>query len=138
MSEVHAVGYEWHNFVGVAGLCQGRLGSREGSICGLAKDAFVHSDKARPEWMKENPLSNDSAINSALDTQIGGDHYKKMPIQPLEFIIKNGLNFCQGSVIKYVTRYKDKNGIEDLKKARHYIDVMIEMEEQAEANNETK
>ena len=66
---------------------------------------------------------------SQFDIQVGGDHYKKMPIQPLEFIAKNGLDFFQGCVIKYVIRYRDKNGIEDLKKARHFIDMMIEMME---------
>jgi hypothetical protein len=66
---------------------------------------------------------------SQFDSQVGGEHYKKMPIQPLEFIVKNGLDFFQGNVLKYIIRYKDKNGVEDLKKARHYIDMMIELEE---------
>lgn len=66
---------------------------------------------------------------SALDTQVGGSHYKNMTIQPVEFIEKNNLGFCVGNIIKYVCRYKDKNGIEDLKKARHYIDLLIEIEE---------
>lgn len=66
--------------------------------------------------------------NKALDVQVGGGHYKDMVIQPIEFTHKNNLNFCQGNVIKYVTRYKAKNGLEDLKKARHYIDMLIELE----------
>ena len=66
---------------------------------------------------------------SALNTQVGGSHYKNMTIQPVEFIEKNNLGFCVGNIIKYVCRYKDKNGIEDLKKARHYIDLLIEIEE---------
>lgn len=70
---------------------------------------------------------------SHFDTQVGGDHYKKMPIQPLEFIAKNGLDFFQGCVLKYILRYKDKDGVQDLKKARHFIDMMIEMTEQNEA-----
>lgn len=65
----------------------------------------------------------------ALDTQVGGSHYKNMTIQPVEFIERNNLGFCVGNIIKYVCRYKDKNGIEDLKKARHYIDLLIEIEE---------
>ena len=63
-----------------------------------------------------------------LDIQIGGGHYKTMGIQPIEFIMKNNLNFCQGNVIKYICRYKDKNGIEDLKKAIHYINLLIQLE----------
>ena len=66
---------------------------------------------------------------SALNTQVGGSHYKNMTIQPVEFIERNNLGFCVGNIIKYVCRYKDKNGIEDLKKARHYIDLLIDMEE---------
>lgn len=64
----------------------------------------------------------------ASEIQEGGGHYKKYPIQPTEFIHKNGLSFIQGNVIKYLMRYKDKNGIEDLKKAKHYIDLLIEFE----------
>lgn len=65
---------------------------------------------------------------SALERQEGGDHYKAMAIQPFVFITKNELGFAVGNVIKYVCRYQDKNGIEDLKKARHYLDMLIELE----------
>ena len=61
---------------------------------------------------------------SALDKQIGGNHYSEMAIQPAEFIIQNKLSFCQGNVIKYVTRYRSKNGLQDLDKAIHYIEMM--------------
>jgi hypothetical protein len=64
----------------------------------------------------------------SLEHQEGGDHYKKCKIQPIEFINENGLNFCQGNIVKYVVRYKSKNGIEDLKKAKHYIDLLIDFE----------
>ena len=57
--------------------------------------------------------------------QIGGSHYKKFKIQPYEFISKNDLSFFQGNVIKYVCRYKNKNGIEDLEKIKHYCDLEI-------------
>ena len=62
------------------------------------------------------------------EIQIGGSHYSDMAIQPIEFIHKNGLSFIQGNVIKYVCRYKSKGGIEDLNKAKHYIDLLIEIE----------
>ena len=58
--------------------------------------------------------------------QVGGNHYAKYAIQPTEYIIKNKLNFCEGNVIKYVTRWKDKNGVEDLRKAKHYIEMLIQ------------
>ena len=65
----------------------------------------------------------------ALKEQIGGDHYSKLAIQPVTYINANGLSYLQGNVIKYVTRYKDKNGVEDLEKAKHYIDLLIELED---------
>lgn len=58
--------------------------------------------------------------------QVGGNHYLKYKIQPVDFIIKNNLDFCQGSVIKYVLRFKEKGGVQDLEKAKHYIELLIE------------
>lgn len=57
--------------------------------------------------------------------QVGGDHYKKRAIQPIEYIMANNLGFCEGNVVKYVTRWKDKNGIEDLEKAKQYLQFLI-------------
>lgn len=77
-------------------------------------------------------------MGKATDIQIGGEHYK-LPIQPVEYIWKNNMNFFQGNVLKYISRYKSKGGKEDLLKARHYIDMLIEFEygnEQDENNNE--
>jgi Protein of unknwon function (DUF3310) len=65
---------------------------------------------------------------SSLDTQEGGDHYRRYPIQPVEYTVKNGLGFLAGNVIKYVTRYKDKGGAEDIRKAIHYLNLILEFE----------
>ena len=65
---------------------------------------------------------------SAKEEQIGGQHYKDMAIQPAEFITKNGIGYIEGSVIKYVCRWRKKNGIEDLKKAKHFLELLIELE----------
>jgi hypothetical protein len=64
----------------------------------------------------------------ASDAQIGGSHYKDFAIQPAEFIHKNGLSFLVGNIIKYVCRYGAKNGRQDLEKAKHYIDLLLEFE----------
>ena len=64
----------------------------------------------------------------AKDQQIGGDHYQKHKIQPVEFIVKNNIPFCEGNAIKYLVRWKDKGGLDDLLKARHYIDLLIDEE----------
>ena len=69
---------------------------------------------------------------SFLEIQVGGDHYRKFKIQPIEYILKNKLGFIEGAVIQYVTRWKGKNGVEDLKKARHLLDVYIEELEKPE------
>jgi hypothetical protein len=62
----------------------------------------------------------------ALDTQIGGDHYKSLNIQPMQYSMANGLNACQHTAIKYITRYASKGGIADLEKAKHCIDLLID------------
>lgn len=59
-------------------------------------------------------------------SQIGGEHYKQCAIQPWDFVIANELDYFQGSIVKYITRWKNKGGIEDLKKARHFLDKYIE------------
>lgn len=66
--------------------------------------------------------------NNPLNVQVGGSHYKDCKIQPVEYIHANGLGFCEGSIIKYVTRHKSKNGKQDLLKARHFIDLLISLE----------
>lgn len=72
---------------------------------------------------------------SALDTQKGGGHYKGLAIQPVEYIHANGLPFIEGCVIKYVTRWKAKGGVQDLEKARHFIDLLIELEQRSDAQD---
>lgn len=69
-------------------------------------------------------------IPSQFEVQVGGDHYAKRGIQPLEYILANKLDFCQGNVVKYVTRFRDKNGAEDLKKVIHYAMFLLEDEYQ--------
>jgi len=65
---------------------------------------------------------------SALRAQVGGDHYKGMAIQPVEYIHANNLGFVEGSVVKYVSRWKEKGGIADLEKAQHFLGLLIELE----------
>lgn len=65
----------------------------------------------------------------AADCQIGGSHYRDMAIQPFEYIHANGITFAEGCIIKYVSRWRVKNGVEDLRKARHFLDMLIDAEE---------
>ena len=66
---------------------------------------------------------SESKVNA---TQVGGDHYRKMKIQPWDFIIGNGIPWAEGTVIQYVSRWRSKGGVDDLRKARHVLDKLIE------------
>lgn len=66
----------------------------------------------------------DTPVNSV---QVGGDHYKKNPIQPWDYIVSNDLGYLEGNIVKYVSRWKDKGGRQDLEKARHYLDKLLEV-----------
>jgi hypothetical protein len=72
--------------------------------------------------LKDNPLS------VPRDVQIGGSHYKDMKIQPIEFIVGNNIPYIEGNIIKYICRWRSKNGVEDLEKAKHYLEMLIENE----------
>lgn len=74
----------------------------------------------------ENPFS----------LQVGGSHYKSMKIQPVEFILANGLGFCEGNIIKYTCRYKQKGGVQDLRKVIHYAELLIKSLEQQQTPEE--
>lgn len=65
---------------------------------------------------------------SALEVQVGGGHYKRFKIQPVEFCYANDFDVCVSNIIKYVTRHKFKGGLQDLEKAKHYIDLLIQLE----------
>lgn len=69
-----------------------------------------------------------SSIQSSLGAQVGGAHYKSRNIQPVEYAYANSLDFFEGSVVKYITRWRDKGGISDLEKAKHFIEMLIELE----------
>lgn len=64
---------------------------------------------------------------SALDTQEGGSHYKNLAIQPVEFITRNGIGFLEGNAIKYLVRHHHKGGAEDIRKAMHYCQMILEL-----------
>ena len=62
---------------------------------------------------------------NAKDKQVGGSHYQ-LAIQPIDFIRKNNIPFIEGNVIKYVTRHREKNGKQDIEKAIHYLEMILE------------
>jgi hypothetical protein len=66
-------------------------------------------------------------MSTSLRKQVGGSHYRQFPIQPIEFIVKNNLPFIEGNIIKYICRWQDKGGIEDLDKVIHYAELLKEL-----------
>jgi len=66
------------------------------------------------------------SIKSAKDKQVMGTHYKDCPIQPIDYIIDNGLGWCEGNIVKYITRHNKKGGEEDIKKVIHYAELLLE------------
>jgi len=68
-----------------------------------------------------------SETSKATDTQIGGEHYK-IALQPVEYIHVNDLPYIEGCIVKYITRWRNKNGLEDLIKVKHYVDLLIQLE----------
>jgi hypothetical protein len=66
-------------------------------------------------------------VPNANDVQVAGTHYKDKSIQPWDYIVANKLGYLEGNIVKYVSRWKDKGGIDDLRKARHYLDKLIEV-----------
>lgn len=69
-------------------------------------------------------------MSKALDTQVGGNPYKDLAIQPVEYIFKNNIGYFEGCVIKYVTRWQNKGGLQDLEKAKHFLELLIELQNQ--------
>ena len=86
------------------------------------------------DLIKCGKSNKEEIVNSmkegAFGKQIAGSHYSKLKIQPMTYCLENQLNYAQSNVVKYITRYKDKNGIEDLKKAIHCIELLIQWEEE--------
>lgn len=63
-----------------------------------------------------------------LEVQVGGGHYKDLKIQPIEYIHANSLGYCEANVVKYISRWKSKGGLQDLEKVKHYVDLLIKLE----------
>jgi hypothetical protein len=62
------------------------------------------------------------------EMQVGGDHYERNSIQPIDYIVGNGLGWCEGNAVKYITRHQYKNGRQDIEKAIHYLYLLLERE----------
>jgi hypothetical protein len=103
-------------------------GRRSGdSMSDIIEEMVRMKQEDKQQRVAPAPAGSSTLAN---DYQIGGDHYKKVPgEQHWDRVARLGLNYFQAMVTRYVERYRDKNGVEDLKKARHFLDKLIELEE---------
>lgn len=88
-------------------------------------------------WWKEPGAEKVVPMAGAFGSQVGGDHYRELAIQPAEYAQRNGLGFMEGCVVKYVTRHRRKNGAEDIRKAIHFLHLLLEVEYPEAAEPET-
>ena len=124
--EVKIVSLQGTDGIGYRGDCNVRIGET-GVVAevgvGEMPYAVETNDEAWAWYWSENNLklvNEETQTYNPLVAQEGGGHYKDRGIQPLEYTMKNNLSFCEGNVVKYISRYKSKNGIEDLAKVIHY------------------
>lgn len=95
---------------------------------------FTEEEREAMEQLSKQMETVADKAMSAEAVQVGGDHYRKLPIQPMRYSMKNKLDACQHTIVKYVTRFREKGGIQDLEKAKHVIDMLIEFEREENGN----
>jgi len=97
----------------------------------MSKEDRGWSTESHEQYMArrraEEEIISKQKSPKATDKQVGGDHYKDCVIQPVDYILKNNLDFLEGNVVKYITRHKKKNGIEDIRKVIHYAELILEL-----------
>lgn len=108
--------------------CGKRRGEHDDEDCPGGRTKFAPMYAASLTGAAPRSVLPSPTPASALSTQVAGDHYKKMKIQPVEYIHANNLPFIEGCIIKYASRWRDKGGIKDLEKIKHFADLLIELE----------
>lgn len=110
------------------------LWDQQGSITtsGMVNRNLSYSPNSPPEPSTSEQKASNLQIGAKPSMlQVGGVHYKNLKIQPVQYSHANGLGFIEGSIVKYVTRWREKGGIQDLRKIQHFVDLLIELEEAA-------
>lgn len=93
------------------------------------KKSNLNCDACQNGYTNWEPIKQpEPSAKTALQRQEGGQHYKNNAIQPIVYIHANKLGFCEGNVVKYITRHKEKNGAEDIRKVIHYCELLLELE----------
>lgn len=106
-------------------VCCGRHG---GNCVGGGDGSLSHDVVGARGWRRGGVHGQHESPRKASDVQVSGSHYAKYKIQPSFYIEENNLSWCQGNIIKYATRYKDKGGKHDLAKVIHYAMLILERE----------
>lgn len=88
----------------------------------------VYAARKQVKQVEEKETGFEPVLPAVDTRQVGGDHYTKLAIPPWEVIERNGMGFFDGSALSYLMRFRDKGGVQDLEKARHYLDKLIELE----------
>ena len=86
------------------------------------------NDASMADWDRAAAAAKGINVAPALERQEGGDHYKSLAIQPIEYILANDLSYAEGNVVKYITRHRAKGGAEDIRKVIHYCQLLLESE----------
>ena len=122
--EVEIVSLQGIDGIGYRGDCNVMVGAT-GVVTEVTEGDMPYEVETNGEawcWSENNLklVNEETQTYNPLIAQEGGGHYKDRGIQPLEYTMQNNLSFCEGNVVKYISRYKSKNGIEDLAKVIHY------------------
>ena len=121
-------------YKGVTYVAEKERHENECSGCEASLDMCSHGYNQCAElgiiWIKKETMQElkQQEPKSALDKQVGSNHYKLTGIQPVEYIHANSLSFCEGNVVKYITRHRNKNKEEDVRKALHYCQLILKLE----------
>ena len=109
------------------------MSDKESEECLISHEDRGMSRESHEQYMyrrnqEENLIkgSYEYEYGKASEKQIGGSHYKDCAIQPVDYIVENKLDFLEGNIVKYITRHKTKNGIEDIRKVIHYAELILE------------
>ena len=85
-----------------------------------------HADLKKVMRARDEVIKTTKALADDIRKQVGGNHYNTMKIQPIDYIMENNLGYLEANVIKYVSRHGSKNGVEDIDKAIHYLEMIKE------------
>ena len=116
------------DFLSTDNTILGGLDPHKHSDAERINDHYAEGNKRMRDAVNAMPMGTPPNPANPLSKQIDGGHYKDLKIQPIEYIHANNIPFAEGCAIKYLTRWRSKGGVKDLEKAKHFIELLIELE----------